>query len=255
MRFDRLFGAAALAIVGAWSAGAAAPSDVGEGAIHLHMPDQTIHLHPIRQRAPQPTAPAQNGEAEPVASPEPSATVAPPRHIPPPTRAARKGSASRRPAIPFSFGDEGTTAPSGVGAVPQPAPPVRTAALPPHPGTPAPVSAARAAHTDLTKRGAVLFSKGAPDPSPAQFSGVKLLAGDLATALESGGARVELDAYGGAPGDKSSDARRLSLRRALAVRQLLIDDGVPSSRIDVRALGGAQDKGPADRVDVFVRAG
>ena len=93
------------------------------------------------------------------------------------------------------------------------------------------------------------------DPSPAQFKGVKLLAGDLSSALEAGASRIQLEAYGGAPGDKSSDARRLSLKRALAVRQLLIDNGVPSNRIDVRAMGGVDDKGPADRVDVFVRAG
>ena len=79
--------------------------------------------------------------------------------------------------------------------------------------------------------------------------------GDLTTALESGSSRVQLEAYGGAPGDKSSDARRLSLKRALAVRQLLIDNGVPSNRIDVRAMGGIDDKGPTDRVDVFLRAG
>jgi len=29
---------------------------------------------------------------------------------------------------------------------------------------------------------------------------------------------------------------------------------VPSARINVRAMGGADDKGPADRVDVFIRA-
>ena len=87
-----------------------------------------------------------------------------------------------------------------------------------------------------------------------QFDGVKLLAGNLNAALEAGAARIQIEAYGGAPGDKSSDARRLSLKRALAVRQLLIDDGVPSSRIDVRAMGGVDDKGPVDRVDVFVRA-
>ena len=110
-------------------------------------------------------------------------------------------------------------------------------------------------HAGLVKRGAVLFAKGAADPSPAQFNGVRLLAGDLSSALESGASRVELDAYGGAPGDKSSDARRLSLKRALAVRQLLIDNGVPSNRIDVRAMGGIGDKGPADRVDVFLRSG
>ena len=61
--------------------------------------------------------------------------------------------------------------------------------------------------------------------------------------------------YGGAPGDKGSDARRLSLKRALAIRQVLIDNGVPSTKIDVRAMGGIDDHGNTDRVDVFVRAG
>jgi outer membrane protein OmpA-like peptidoglycan-associated protein len=113
----------------------------------------------------------------------------------------------------------------------------------------------RGDHTNLTKRAAILFEKDAPTPSPAQYHGLQMLAGDLTSALEAGASRIQLEAYGGAPGDKSSDARRLSLQRALAVRQLLIDDGVPSSRIDVRAMGGVDDKGPADRVDVFVRTG
>ena len=55
-------------------------------------------------------------------------------------------------------------------------------------------------------------------------------------------------------GDKGSDSRRLSLKRALVIRELLIEDGVPSEKIDVRAMGGVDDSGAADRVDVFVRA-
>jgi outer membrane protein OmpA-like peptidoglycan-associated protein len=53
------------------------------------------------------------------------------------------------------------------------------------------------------------------------------------------------------PGDPSA-ARRTSLSRALAVRNALIADGVPSSRIYVRALGGQVGDGPADRADVSV---
>ena len=68
------------------------------------------------------------------------------------------------------------------------------------------------------------------------------------------GSRIEILAYGGAKGDKSSDAHRLSLKRALAIRQVLIDDGVAPERIDVRAMGGVDDSGPADRVDVYVKA-
>ncbi len=54
----------------------------------------------------------------------------------------------------------------------------------------------------------------------------------------------------GAPDDPSA-ARRLSLSRALAVRSVLINEGVTSVHIYVKALGAppAEDK-PADRVDV-----
>lgn len=237
MKFDRLF-CAAIAIVSACCTTARAQGD-GSETIHLHMPGQAIHLHPIGHPAPAAAA---------ISSP----TATPSAQNTPSVKAARKSIDTRRPAIPFNFGDGDLATSSGSAARTSPSQPVQTAALPPHPETAARASAAQSI---LTKRGAVLFSKGSPAPSPAQFDGVKLLAGDLAGTLESGGTRVELDGYGGAPGDKSSDARRLSLRRALAVRQLLIDDGVPASRIDVRAMGGVEDKGSSDRVDVFVRAG
>ena len=45
----------------------------------------------------------------------------------------------------------------------------------------------------------------------------------------------------------------LSLKRALVVRELLIEDGVPSEKIDVRAMGGADDANGLDRVDVYLR--
>ncbi len=83
---------------------------------------------------------------------------------------------------------------------------------------------------------------------------VRKLADSLNNALNNPAARVELRAYGGMRGEKSSDTRRLSLKRALVIRQLLIDDGVPSERIDVYALGGVEDNGPLDRVDIFVKS-
>jgi len=106
----------------------------------------------------------------------------------------------------------------------------------------------------LTKRSVILFAKDAPDPAKNALGALKFLAGDLNAAMTTPNARVELQAFGGAKGDKGSDARRLSLKRALAIRQVLIDDGVSADRIDVRAMGGVDDTGPADRVDVFVKA-
>ena len=100
----------------------------------------------------------------------------------------------------------------------------------------------------------ILFAVGAADPAASALDAIKLLAGDLNSAMTKTSSRVQLIAYGGVGGDKSSDARRLSLKRALAIRQVLIDDGVPSERIDVRAMGGVDDGGPLDRVDVYVKA-
>ncbi|WOF74969.1 OmpA family protein [Parvibaculaceae bacterium PLY_AMNH_Bact1] len=64
--------------------------------------------------------------------------------------------------------------------------------------------------------------------------------------------RIEIQAFAGAAGDVSSDARRLSLKRALNVRKFLVERGVLQSRIDVRALGGTRDSGPTDRVDILL---
>ena len=50
----------------------------------------------------------------------------------------------------------------------------------------------------------------------------------------------------------SGKARRLSLSRALSVRSFLIENGVRSTRIDVRALGNKTAEEPSNRVDVTV---
>ena len=260
------------------------PGSSAGQVIHLHMPahQRARHTAPAAESpAPESSAPASVDAigAEPAAAPQaPPRAPAPIRarsEMPAPIKATTHTTASKAaPTIPFSFGEDS----SGATPPPPSTPTVQTVALPPHPQTeqtatvpprpqtvqtaavpprpqivPAQKTLANESHSGLAKRGAVMFEKGASDPSPAQFNGVKLLASDVDSALESGASRVELEAYGGTPGDKSSDARRLSLKRALAVRQLLIDNGVPSARIDVRAMGGVDDHGAPDRVDIFVR--
>ncbi len=64
--------------------------------------------------------------------------------------------------------------------------------------------------------------------------------------------KVQLVAYAAGTAQTSSQARRLSLSRALAVRSYLIDKGVRSTRMDIRALGNKAEDGPADRVDVVL---
>jgi outer membrane protein OmpA-like peptidoglycan-associated protein len=65
-------------------------------------------------------------------------------------------------------------------------------------------------------------------------------------------ARLQLIAYASGGDEAGSQARRLSLSRALAVRSYLIDQGVRSTRVDVRALGNKVPEGPPDRVDVLL---
>ena len=64
--------------------------------------------------------------------------------------------------------------------------------------------------------------------------------------------RLQIMAYAGGPSLSSSLARRMSLSRALAIRSFLIENGVRSTRIDVRALGNKTTEEPLNRVDLKV---
>ena len=205
------------------------------GPIQLHMPvprRRAVTLAAPEPRAPRPTAPKpappppkRVAKAEPVPAPAP----APPPNVNP------FGGA---PDLSNVFRNSPQKAP-------QPGPQMASRTAPAGPTT---------GNESLTKRSVILFAKDAPDPAKAALGALKFLAGDLNAAMVSPNARVELQAFGGAKGDKGSDARRLSLKRALSIRQVLIEDGVSADRIDVRAMGGVDDTGPTDRVDVYIKA-
>ncbi|HKD46560.1 MAG TPA: OmpA family protein [Rhizomicrobium sp.] len=252
------------------------------GVIHLHMPtknrlaerkreasaDETASPEPVkkarmepkRETKPEPKRPppAREAKAEPVpkAQPKPvkqAKAEAGPIATAPPNKPAYNpgfGGYTDQGAAGLNFG---APAPAQPIAPPAPQPKQMAKANPP-PASAAPAPAAEAATPGLTKRSVILFAPDAADPAQSALGAIKFLAGDLSAAMTSASARVQIQAYGGNRGDKSSDARRLSLKRALAIRQVLIDDGVPAERIDVRAMGGADDSGPADRVDVYVKA-
>jgi outer membrane protein OmpA-like peptidoglycan-associated protein len=75
----------------------------------------------------------------------------------------------------------------------------------------------------------------------------------VATALKADNSlRLQLLAYSGSGIQTPSQSRRLSLSRALSVRSYLIEKGVLSTRIEVRALGNKSKGGPPDRVDMIV---
>lgn len=97
--------------------------------------------------------------------------------------------------------------------------------------------------------GRIIFAGGSaelPDEAKAVLQGV------ISRLLDDEDNRIQLLAYAKGTVEMVSQARRLSLSRALAVRSYLIGEGVRSTRMDVRALGNNVEEGPADRVDLIL---
>lgn len=213
-----------------------------------------VHLHPPRPHRHHEAAAPKAASA--TVAPETQAYVPPSVMAPaPPSARKRAAQVAAKPpaspakpaAIPFSFGGEGAAAPSAASTTASaPAPAQKLAKAAPLPKvTP---------EAGLSKQASVLFDNGSPGLSDNASATLKDISFSLKNALANGGDRIEVIGYGGDPGDTSSNARRLSLERALAVRQTLITYGIPPERIDVRALGGVTDNGATDRVDVFVKS-
>lgn len=237
---------------------------------------------PTPEPAPPP-APEPQVAAQPEPSlPEPSASAEAP---PPPSTLAEELTQKPAPAEPSQ--EPATVAPTvaapAITAKAEPAPPPEPAVQPPaptsEPAPPAPPAPAPAeAESEpppppaesLTSGPAVEPQTAALPPAPALAEQIRILFPDgsveltsdaerrlsaVATALmESTTVRIQLLAYAKASSDGASRARRLSLSRALAVRAYLIEKGVRSTRMDVRALGDKIGDGPADRVDIRPQA-
>jgi outer membrane protein OmpA-like peptidoglycan-associated protein len=182
-------------------------------------------------------APAATQEAKAAAEPPPS--PAPPAEPEPPAESAlQPASPPPKPEPPTTVETEPEPPPPPAKSLTEkPAAETQTAALPPAGA--------------LVERVRVLFQEGSAVLSEAakgQLTGV-------ATFLEANASvRVQLLAYAKATSESPSRARRLSLSRALAVRAFLIEQGVRSTRMDVRALGDKAPDGPVDRVDVLPQA-
>lgn len=95
----------------------------------------------------------------------------------------------------------------------------------------------------------LLFEPGSPALTLEGAEGLV----SLAAALKGNAVRLELHAYAGSPDSLSSDNRRLSLKRALAVRGYLVDQAVDARRMDLHAEGSAPDGDPPDRVDIRLK--
>lgn len=200
-------------------------------------------------------------------------TAKPPvRHAGPQPGHGRRGSTSKSEKPPQPATEQPASAPPASASTTAPEPPPATlptappatvalapvappppAAEPAAPPPPPPISSAASSEAAQTSAGLrVTFGAGQADLSPASAAAIK---GVVETAPAGGNTTFNVVAYAAGTPEDPSTARRLSLSRALAVRSVLMANGVSSSRIYVRALGAVAGDEPPDRVDLAVMGG
>lgn len=176
---------------------------------------------PAAMPSPRPVAPPVTASARPTV----------------PSQPAQAAPSTQQVALPI------VTPPAATPSAPEPVTPAVTAAPPPPPVSAS--STTRAAETPAGMR--LTFDPAATDLSTASIDAIKRFVG---TAPNADSVSYNVLAYAAGKADDASVARRLALSRALAVRSALVAEGIPSSRIYVRALGAQAGGGPADRVDI-----
>lgn len=232
------------------------PAEPVEKAAPVPVTTATVTAQPAAPAEPKPVSESSMAKAELTASPAPAVrlpdaapepALAPAKAELSPSAMATPVAATAKPASATTTTttttvapatvrtSEATTSPPVAVSAP-PAEPTRMAALPP-----APASAGKQSMR-------IAFSSSAATLPEAAKGELKQIAAQLS---KDPALRVQVMAYAGSSED-ASKARRLSLSRALAVRSYLIEQGIGSTRIDVRALGNNADGGPADRVDLAV---
>ncbi len=214
------------------SLGNGAPAAPSRHATPTHRPPP--HRPPPHRPPAHAAKPAHTHEAEKPAEPGKPQTTPAPAHP----------SATAVPAVPHI---PPPAIPATPPALPAIAPPVvePTHPVPPPPPVPV-VNAAPGAATPITGGVRITFGTTDADLNPATLAAVQ----NFAKLVKDQPVGIDVIATAtGAPEDPSTP-RRLSLSRALAVRAVLINEGIPSTRIYPRALGPNPGDGPPDRVDL-----
>jgi outer membrane protein OmpA-like peptidoglycan-associated protein len=208
--------------------------------------------------APTPLAPATSSPSDravtsvPDLPPPPPAAPAPPAATPIPSdsNGPAVAQAPARTPLPPDL-PQLAPPPAPPAAVMSPAPtreppsaPQAVASLPP---STAPTGSP-AANTSALSIAFKADSSALPDDAKSRLDGI------VRTMTANDRMRAQIIAYAAGTNDTASQARRLSLSRALAVRSYLIEKGVASTRLDVRALGHQVESGSPDRVDIALAA-
>jgi outer membrane protein OmpA-like peptidoglycan-associated protein len=225
--------------LGALDAISPPPPGAPPSRIRLHMPESSSKPPVVKKQVSRQSAPASPQQAAASApATQQAETSAPPA----PAKAAKTAKTAM------------TEPPASAG---------QARVAPPPPNLPPPPTGANATPTATpqdTKPNATVATIGpVADQILFPADGIKLPddakaeLDDLAKRLSADGhLYVQLVGYAGGETD-SSQARRISLSRALAARSYLVDQGVQIKQVDVRPLGNKSDPGlPPDRVDLVV---
>jgi outer membrane protein OmpA-like peptidoglycan-associated protein len=233
------------------STGEAAPSaPAGEPALPATTPTQSESNPPAGEAA------APSGGETPPAQPEAMPTEVPSPVQPQPDTTAPVKQAAETPAAPAETQTAETppaTPPASSAATStQPETPAQpegeqqaaVTPTPPAEGTTPPAAGAAALPAGATR---ILYTGETDDVPSTATAELDTIAQDM---LANQDKRIQVMSYAAGTEDTESKARRKSLARGLAIRSYLMRAGVPSTRIDVRALGNKAEGGPADRVDI-----
>jgi outer membrane protein OmpA-like peptidoglycan-associated protein len=194
---------------------------------------------PVEQpeaQAPAEQAPVAESPAETAPAEQAPAEQAPAEQAPAPTETQ---TAEAPPETP----------PADTAQPAEPQPEQQAAVTPEAPAAPAEGATPPAEGGALPAGATRILYTGETDDVPASATAdLDKIAQDMLADQEK---RIQVMCYAAGTEDTESKARRKSLARGLAIRSYLIKAGVPSTRIDVRALGNKTEGGPADRVDLI----
>ncbi|WP_281020034.1 OmpA family protein [Minwuia sp. IMCC3060] len=196
-----------------------------------------------RQPAAAAPAPATSPERTVARQVEPPAAVTPvPTPPPVATTTSEPEPARTEPRVIRPTAPATVEAPAAA-----PTPPSAEPAAPPRQVATAAPAATASAAAGATR---VLFQGASEDLDPAGRAAIR----DVAASLKDTSDRIQIRAYADSETETEGWKRRLSLRRGNNVRLALLDEGVQSFRILLRALGAPTDGGPGNRVDLITES-
>ncbi len=209
--------------------------DRGQGQATQPNAEEAKPAHPGPRHTTRPAPRRPVAKAKPAPSPEPA----------PPAPATQAKAPAAPPQPPRPAATLPVAPPPGVSLAPIVVePPAGKPEAPPAP----PIAADAGGGVEPIADGLrVLFATSRTDLTASTEAAIKAY---LATVPHTESTSFNVTAYAAGGPEDPSTPRRLSLSRALAIRSVMLADGVASARIYLRALGAAHGDGPVDRVDV-----